>query len=63
MQLDYIVRKGARKIPDKIALVDVNQQINYGEYDQRCNNFANYVIKDFKINPGDRIALLLEKIF
>ena len=63
MQLDYIVRKGARKIPDKVALVDVmadEKSITYGEYDQRCNNFANYVIKDFKINPGDRIALLLE---
>ncbi|TFG23866.1 MAG: hypothetical protein EU529_06075 [Promethearchaeota archaeon] len=63
MQLDYIVRKGARKIPDKVALVDVmtgEKSINYGEYDQRCNNFANYVINDFNINPGDRIALLLE---
>ncbi len=63
MQLDYIVRKGARKVPDKVALVDVmagEKSITYGVYDQRCNNFANYVINDFKINPGDRIALLLE---
>ena len=63
MQLDYIVRKGARKIPDKVALVDVmadEKSITYSEYDKRCNNFANYVINDFKINPGDRIALLLE---
>jgi len=63
MRLDYIVRKGARSIPDKVALVDVmagEKSITYGEYDQRCKNFANYVINDFKINHGDRIALLLE---
>ena len=40
MRLDYIVRKGARSIPDKVALVDVmagEKSITYGEYDQRCN--------------------------
>ncbi|MFW9899002.1 MAG: class I adenylate-forming enzyme family protein [Candidatus Thorarchaeota archaeon] len=63
MRLDYIVKKNARSKQDKVALVDVmagENFITYGEYNQRCINFANYVINDFKINPDERIALLLE---
>ncbi len=63
MRLDQIVKIIARNKKDKVALVDImagGKSITFTEYDQRCNNFANYVINDFKINPDDRIALLLE---
>ena len=63
MRLDYIVKKNARIKQDKVALVDVmagEKSITYGEYNQRCINFANYIINNFGVNPDDRIALLLE---
>lgn len=63
MRLDVIVKGSARKKKDKLAIVDVmsgGRSITYIQYDEMCNNFANYVINDFKINPEDRIALLLE---
>ena len=63
MRIDRIVKKTARIHKDKVALVDImagERSITYNEYEQMCNNFAYYVINDFKINPDDRIALLLE---
>ncbi len=62
MRLDQIVKIVSKMKKDKVALVDVlkEKSISYIEWEQRCNNFANYVINDFKINPGERIALLLE---
>ena len=63
MRLDQIIKIIAKNNKDKIALVDVmagEKSITYGEYEQRCNNFGNYLINDFKINPDERVALLLE---
>ena len=63
MRLDQIIKIVAKNNQDKIALVDVmagEKSITYGEYEQRCNNFGNYLINDFKIKPDERIALLLE---
>jgi acyl-CoA synthetase (AMP-forming)/AMP-acid ligase II len=63
MRLDQIIKIIAKNNQDKIALVDVmagEKSISYGEYEQRCNNFGNYLINDFKINPDERVALLLE---
>ena len=63
MRLDQIIKIIAKNNKDKIALVDVmagEKSITYEEYEQRCNNFGNYLINDFKINPDERVALLLE---
>jgi len=63
MKLDAIVKGSARKMKDKVALVDImsgGRSITYIQYDEMCNNFANYIINEFKINPEERIALLLE---
>jgi long-chain acyl-CoA synthetase len=63
MRLDQIVKIVSKNKKDKVALVDImagGRSINYLEWEQGCKNFANYVINDFKINPGERIALLLE---
>ncbi len=63
MRLDQIIKIIAKNNKDKIALVDVmagEKSITYAEYEQRCNNFGNYLINDFKIKSDERIALLLE---
>ena len=63
MRLDQIIRIIAKSKNEKVALVDVmaeEKSLTYAEYEQRCNNFGNYLINDFKINPDDRVALLLE---
>ena len=63
MRLDTIVKGAARSKKDKLALVDImagGRSITYIQYNQMCMNFANYVVSDFNIKPGERIALLLE---
>jgi acyl-CoA synthetase (AMP-forming)/AMP-acid ligase II len=63
MRIDQIIKIVARNKPDKVALVDTSvgdRKITYSEYEQMCINFANYIVNDFKINPEERIALLLE---
>jgi len=63
MRLDQIIKIIARSKNEKVALVDVmagEKSLTYAEYEQRCNNFGNYLINDFKIKPDDRVALLLE---
>lgn len=63
MRLDQIIKVVARSKNEKVALVDVmagEKSLTYAEYEQRCNNFGNYLINDFKIKPDDRVALLLE---
>jgi acyl-CoA synthetase (AMP-forming)/AMP-acid ligase II len=60
MKIDFIVRRGARSKGDKIALVDGDKSISYNEYFTRTENFAYWVINELKVQPEDRIALLLE---
>ena len=52
MRLDQIIRVIAKSKNEKVALVDVmaeEKSLTYAEYEQRCNNFGNYLINDFKI--------------
>lgn len=60
MKIDFIVKRGARSKGDKIALIDGDESISYKEYFTRTENFAYWVINELKVQPEDRIALLLE---
>ncbi|RKD24040.1 hypothetical protein BEP19_06425 [Ammoniphilus oxalaticus] len=42
--------------PNKIALIDRDQAITYGELDEKINRFASYFLS-IGVKPGDRVAL------
>ena len=58
MESGEILRRAARRWPEKTALIAGERQLDYGEYDRLANRFANFLIAE-GIHAGDRIATLL----
>lgn len=52
--------KQANHRPNKIALVDVDSQreITYLQFDARASRFAEYLRDEWKVQKGDRVAVL-----
>jgi long-chain acyl-CoA synthetase len=48
----------ALRIPDKIAVVQGNRRITYGEMDKRIFQLSSFLLG--KIKPGDRVGILSE---
>jgi amino acid adenylation domain-containing protein len=52
----------AQLIPDSVALSYGNQQLKYGELDQRADRFAAY-ITELGVGPGTTAAICMERSF
>jgi fatty-acyl-CoA synthase len=46
--------------PDKIALVDTNtgREFTYAQFDERASRFAEFMRREWKIQPGERVSIL-----
>ncbi|MBN1287055.1 MAG: long-chain fatty acid--CoA ligase [Anaerolineae bacterium] len=50
----------AFRTPDRLALIDqtTNRRFTYGELNDRSGRLATYLRNVWKVNPGDRVAIL-----
>ncbi len=58
MELGEILRRAARRAPEKTAIIADGQRLDYRAYDRLANRFANVLIAQ-GVGPGDRIATVL----
>lgn len=52
-----IVRRGAHRYPQKPALIEHDKVMTFKEFDERCNQFANYLLSR-GLKKGDKIATI-----
>ncbi len=52
-----IIRRTARRVPDKTAIIDGDFRITYRQFDQLTNQFANY-LKSLGLEKGDAVATI-----
>ncbi|MFC0524667.1 AMP-binding protein [Pontibacillus salicampi] len=52
-----IVRRAANRFPEKVAFVDQETEVTYRQFDEMCNQFANYLLQN-GYKKGDRIVTL-----
>lgn len=52
------MRLAARRAPEKTAIIAGGRRLDYREYDERADRFANFLIAE-GVHPGDRIASLM----
>ncbi|MHA1209143.1 MAG: long-chain-fatty-acid--CoA ligase [Candidatus Freyarchaeota archaeon] len=62
MLLGDIPRRNARLYPDKIAVIDGENEFTFGQFNERVNRLANSII-DFGLDSGDRFAVLSRNNF
>ena len=58
MQLGEILRRAARRWPEKTAVIAGGRRLDFREYERLANGFANFLIAA-GVRPGDRIASLM----
>ncbi len=53
--------KQAELRPDRIALVDTSsgREFTYGQFNERASRFAAFMRDDWRIQPGERVAVLV----
>ena len=56
---DWLARH-ARQFPDKTALVDLHsgRRVSYARLDERAGRFAEFLRERWRIESGDRVAVL-----
>ncbi|HBY96267.1 MAG: long-chain fatty acid--CoA ligase [Ardenticatenaceae bacterium] len=56
---DWLVRR-AELAPDRVALVDAatGREFTYAQFNERASRFAEFLRDEWRIQPGDRIAIL-----
>ncbi len=54
-----ILRRGARRYPHKTALVDGQTRLSFQELDERCNQFAHYLLSR-NLQKGDKVATICQ---
>ncbi len=59
MTLGEIVRRNARRYPEKTALVSERLRFSFAEFNRRVNSIANALIA-LGMQKGDRVAILLD---
>ena len=59
MNIGDIVRRNAKRYPDKAAIIFENQRFTFKELNQRANMWAN-ALSHLGMEQGDRIAVLSE---
>ena len=52
-----ILRRAAKRFPDRVALTDGARQVTFTEVDHDANRFANYLIAR-GLKPGDKISTI-----
>ena len=52
--------KQAEMRPDKVALIDVatDRSFTYAEFHLRASRFAEFLRDEWRVRPGERVALL-----
>ncbi|KAA3618736.1 MAG: AMP-dependent synthetase [Calditrichaeota bacterium] len=56
--IHHFLEHHAQTLPNHIACIQIDGEINYGELDQQANRFANALI-EMGVQKGDRVALYL----
>ncbi|MFN7096498.1 MAG: amino acid adenylation domain-containing protein, partial [Gammaproteobacteria bacterium] len=59
--IQYLFQKQVAKTPNSIALVFEKNNITYKELNAKANRLANYIRKEYNIQPDDLIALCLNR--
>jgi amino acid adenylation domain-containing protein len=59
--LQELFEEQVERTPDNIALVYEDKQLNYRELNAKSNQLAHYIRRRCKIEPDDKIALLLSR--
>ncbi|MEW6642408.1 MAG: AMP-binding protein [Pseudomonadota bacterium] len=52
-----LLRRAARRFPDRIALTDGPRQVTFTELERDANRFANYLVER-GLKPGDKISTI-----
>ncbi|MBU1881184.1 acyl--CoA ligase, partial [bacterium] len=60
MTLDSMLERAARSNPDKVALIEINKQLTYLDFDNQVSALANGLL-NLGIKPGDCVATLIPK--
>ncbi len=58
--LHHLLEASADRSPDAVAVVDRERTVTYSELEARANRLAHLLI-DLGVEPGDRVALYLDK--
>ncbi|MCG2777541.1 MAG: long-chain fatty acid--CoA ligase [Desulfobacterales bacterium] len=58
MNIGDWIRKWGELSPQKVAIIDDGHEFTYREFNQRCNQVANFFLKK-GISKGDRVGVLL----
>lgn len=59
MSLGRAVARVAQRSPRAVATFDEHGSQTYGELDERTNQLAHALVTRFRVEPGDRIAVLM----
>ncbi|OPY85079.1 MAG: Long-chain-fatty-acid--CoA ligase [Smithella sp. PtaU1.Bin162] len=57
--IDQAFRNTVKKYPMKEAIVAGNERWTYAKYDEKVDRVASALVEKFGIQPGDRVALLM----
>jgi long-chain acyl-CoA synthetase len=52
-----LLKRAARRFPDRIAVTDGNRRVTYTELERDANRFANYLVSR-GLKPGDKISTI-----
>ena len=52
-----LFEEGFSKYSDKIAFENMGKSISYKELDDLSKRFSNFLLKELKLNKGDRLAI------
>jgi len=59
LQVQFFLERGARRAPDKTALVAGDQRLTYRQLNERCDRLA-HSLQAHNLRRGDRVVILLE---
>lgn len=48
----------ARRFPRKLAIIDADRRLSYGELDRAATQLANYLIDELGVRKGEKVAIL-----
>src|SRR6516162_9904995 len=60
-RLHQFFERTCDRTPDRLALICGSEQLTYATLDARANQLAHYLLEQYRVQPGDRVGLLLER--
>ncbi len=57
LNLSILLEDSARAVPERIAVICGETKLTYAQIEARANQVANALRREFKIEPGDKVAL------